>query len=162
MGQGGSKNGVRRGAVSPARRVRGPGRSGRRRDARVGAPHPVSAAAGRLRRGARRLRHQRAGDRPGQVTAKAASLCHGDLGNVELLARAARLLDDDGLAEAHEARLAEIADSIERIGWACGVPLGVETPGLFNGIAGIGYGWLRAAAPEQAPSVMTLEPPNPE
>jgi type 2 lantibiotic biosynthesis protein LanM len=89
------------------------------------------------------------------------SLCHGDLGNVELLARAALLLDDDTLAEAHEARLAAIADSIERIGWACGVPLGVETPGLFNGIAGIGYGWLRAAAPEQVPSVMTLDPPSP-
>src|SRR5262249_30212673 len=79
------------------------------------------------------------------------SLCHGDLGNVELLERAAQTLNDTALADAYEARLGAIADSIDRLGWSCGVPLGVETPGLWNGIAGIGYGWLRAAAPQEIP-----------
>ena len=31
-------------------------------------------------------------------------------------------------------------ESIRRNGWICGVPSGVETPGLMTGLAGIGYG----------------------
>jgi lantibiotic modifying enzyme len=89
------------------------------------------------------------------------SLCHGDLGNIEVLREAARLLGDSALAEAYESRLAQIAESIDRIGWSCGVPLGVENPGLFTGIAGIGYAWLRAAAPDHVPSVLLLSPPVP-
>jgi type 2 lantibiotic biosynthesis protein LanM len=88
------------------------------------------------------------------------SICHGDVGNAELLAVAARALGDDELEAAYQRRLAEIADSIDRMGWSCGVPLGVENPGLFTGIAGIGYGWLRAALPDEVPSLMLLEPPR--
>jgi hypothetical protein len=35
----------------------------------------------------------------------------------------------------------------------------VESPGLMTGLAGIGYGLLRAADPECVPSVLTLSPP---
>ncbi|HSO37604.1 MAG TPA: type 2 lanthipeptide synthetase LanM family protein, partial [Labilithrix sp.] len=87
------------------------------------------------------------------------SLCHGDLGNVELLAVAARALGDDALDAAYRSRLAQIADSVERMGWSCGVPLGVESPGLFTGIAGIGYAWLRAALPDEVPSLLLLDAP---
>ncbi|HYO51923.1 hypothetical protein [Archangium sp.] len=34
-----------------------------------------------------------------------------------------------------------------------------ETPGLLMGLAGIGYGLLRLAAPERVPSVLTLAMP---
>ncbi|GKQ36402.1 type 2 lanthipeptide synthetase LanM family protein [Streptomyces sp. A012304] len=87
------------------------------------------------------------------------SLCHGSLGNIELLTEAARFT---GSAEAHQrSRLAArtILDGIDRLGWQCGVPGGVETPGLMTGLAGIGYGLLRLAAPHQVPSVLTLSPP---
>lgn len=58
------------------------------------------------------------------------------------------------------ARLAAvILESIEREGWLCGLPSGVESPGLMTGLAGIGYGLLRLAAPERVPSVLTLDPP---
>jgi lantibiotic modifying enzyme len=40
------------------------------------------------------------------------------------------------------------------------VPLGVETPGLMTGLAGIGYQLLRLAAPDIIPSVLVLEPPK--
>ena len=50
--------------------------------------------------------------------------------------------------------------SIERDGWLCGTRGGVEAPGLMNGLAGIGYGLLRLAAPERVPSVLALEPPR--
>lgn len=86
-------------------------------------------------------------------------LCHGDLGNLEFVALAGRVLRDAGLS----ARAGRIADgilrSIECHGWLCGTPFGTETPGLMTGLAGIGYGLLRLAAPERVPSVLTLDPP---
>ncbi len=87
------------------------------------------------------------------------SLCHGDLGNIELLAEYARVSGDRRSAS-EVARLAGvILESIGRRGWLCGLPSGVESPGLMTGLAGIGYGLLRLAAPERVPSVLTLAPP---
>ena len=43
--------------------------------------------------------------------------------------------------------------------YPCGTPLGVDSPGLMTGLAGIGYGLLRLAEPARVPSVLTLEPP---
>ncbi|HEX3789698.1 MAG TPA: type 2 lanthipeptide synthetase LanM family protein [Pseudonocardiaceae bacterium] len=76
------------------------------------------------------------------------SLCHGDLGVVELL-----LVGGHG--EAVRVAGAVLAD-IERGGWRCGVPTGVETPGLMAGLAGIGYGLLRVADPAGVPSVLGM------
>ena len=44
--------------------------------------------------------------------------------------------------------------------WRCRTPHGVETPGLLAGLAGIGYGLLRAARPDVVPCVLTLESPR--
>jgi type 2 lantibiotic biosynthesis protein LanM len=88
------------------------------------------------------------------------SLCHGDLGNLELVVEAGRRLGrPDWLAQA-EQRTASIFDHIAEQGWLCGVPLGVETPDLMMGIAGIGYGCLRLAEPERIPRVLQLEAPR--
>jgi lantibiotic modifying enzyme len=35
----------------------------------------------------------------------------------------------------------------------------VETPGLFVGVAGVGWQLLRFAEPARVPSILTLEPP---
>lgn len=87
------------------------------------------------------------------------SLCHGDLGNLELLLQASETLDDPR-QRSHVQRLAAmILESIERDGWLCGNPLGVESPGLMTGLAGIGYGLLRLAEPTRIPSVLVLAPP---
>lgn len=80
------------------------------------------------------------------------SLCHGDLGSLDLLLAAGH----DDAAD----RGAAVLASIERLGWRCGVPTGAETPGLLSGLAGIGYGLLRAADPAGTPSVLSLEPPR--
>jgi type 2 lantibiotic biosynthesis protein LanM len=87
------------------------------------------------------------------------SLCHGDLGNVELLLQAGlELKEPRWLAEA--ARFSAIVlESIDRNGWLCGNPLGVESPGLMTGLAGIGYALLRLAEPRRVPSVLALAPP---
>jgi lantibiotic modifying enzyme len=87
------------------------------------------------------------------------SLCHGDLGNLELLVYAGQRLDPRWEAEAK--RLAStILDDSQHHDWFCGVPLEVETPGLMTGLAGIGYELLRLAEPVRVPSVLVLEGPT--
>ncbi len=86
-------------------------------------------------------------------------LCHGDFGNIELFVKAATVLgDNQRLEEARRLTGSILADQAAR-GWLCGVPGGVETPGLMVGLAGIGYELLRLANPLQVPSVLLLEPP---
>lgn len=87
------------------------------------------------------------------------SMCHGDLGNLELLLQAGQVLGDPKWAT-HVGRItASILGSISRHGWLCGNQLWVESPGLMTGIAGIGYGLLRLYEPGKIPSVLALEPP---
>ncbi len=88
------------------------------------------------------------------------SLCHGDLGNLETLLQAAQMLGDPLYREQVEKLAAMILNSIEAHGWRTGIPMGVESPGLMTGIAGIGYELLRLAEPEQVPSVLALEYPT--
>jgi type 2 lantibiotic biosynthesis protein LanM len=87
------------------------------------------------------------------------SLCHGDLGNLDFLLQAAQRLRDDNLHRAVRRISSSVLASMKRDGFLCGVPLGVESPSLMNGLAGIGYGLLRLAEPAQVPSVLALDPP---
>jgi len=87
------------------------------------------------------------------------SLCHGDLGNLDFLWRAARIERDRELAEFVQQKAAIVLASIERDGVLCGMPLGIESVALMNGLAGVGFGLLHLAEPERVPSVLTLAPP---
>ena len=87
------------------------------------------------------------------------SLCHGDLGNAELVLQAARALGDSRWQREVSRVSTSIAESLAHKGYLCGTPSSVATPGLMTGLAGIGYGLLRLAEPERVPSVLTLEPP---
>jgi type 2 lantibiotic biosynthesis protein LanM len=89
------------------------------------------------------------------------SLCHGDLGNLELLLQASEILDDPQWRHQVNRLASIILESINQHGWLCGIPLGVESPGLMTGLAGIGYELLRLAEPTRVPSVLVLEPPVP-
>src|SRR5690349_4009232 len=89
------------------------------------------------------------------------ALCHGALGNLELLLVGARVLHDFQYSEQLEHMIATILDSIDTHGWVTGVPLGVETPSLMTGLVGIGYELLRLAEPERIPSVLVVSPPVP-
>jgi type 2 lantibiotic biosynthesis protein LanM len=88
------------------------------------------------------------------------SLCHGDLGNLELLLEARQaghpLLEENEV----ERYAAGILEGIRHKGWICGTPAGIETPGLLTGLAGIGYGFLRLADPAGTPSILLLDPPR--
>lgn len=85
-------------------------------------------------------------------------LCHGDLGNLELLLQAAEILREQRWRDAAGSRAAEILASIDGHGWQCGTPLGVQVPGLMTGLAGIGLGLLRVAEPDRVPAVLILAP----
>lgn len=87
------------------------------------------------------------------------SLCHGDLGNLEVLLTATLVLGDARYSEEVQRLAAMILESIETHGWSTGAPLSVETPGLMTGIAGIGYELLRLAEPQRIPSIMVLAAP---
>lgn len=86
-------------------------------------------------------------------------LCHGDLGNLELLLQASLKLNDPRAREEVEHHTSRIFNGMKKFGWLCGIPGGVETPGFMTGLAGIGYGLLRLAEPRRVPSVLLLEPP---
>jgi type 2 lantibiotic biosynthesis protein LanM len=86
------------------------------------------------------------------------SLCHGALGNLELPAAAADL-GEPGARRAWALEASAAVAGIERDGPVCGTPGGVVTPGLMTGLAGIGHGLLRIAAPRQVPPVLLLAPP---
>jgi hypothetical protein len=84
------------------------------------------------------------------------SLCHGLLGNTDILTLGAA----HGLTRGCEALVAEAAHSAidefghELVPWPCGTAAG-ESPGLMVGIAGIGYAYLRLHA-ATVPSVLML------
>ncbi len=88
-------------------------------------------------------------------------LCHGDLGNLEPVLRAAEVLGRPDLRE----RAGRIAGGalafLREKGPVFGLPGSTEPPGMMVGLAGIGYGWLRLAEPGRVPSVLTLDPPPP-
>lgn len=87
------------------------------------------------------------------------SLCHGDLGNLEVVTlAAARLGRPDWAARAGHIAGGILA-GIREHGWLFGLPGNTEPPGMMVGLAGIGYGLLRLAAPERVPSVLILEGP---
>ncbi len=87
------------------------------------------------------------------------SVCCGNLGNIELLAEAARLgiggeaIRD--LASIQMRGLIEAAGKAGEFAWFIGGD--AENLGFFQGMAGAGYTLLRQAAPGQLPNILILE-----
>jgi len=93
-------------------------------------------------------------------------LCHGDLGNLEFVQRAAdrqpALLPEAALAHLRvdrEVVTTSLLELARQDGWCCGTPRHVETPGLMAGLAGIALQLLRLADPSRVPSPLTMDPP---
>jgi type 2 lantibiotic biosynthesis protein LanM len=88
------------------------------------------------------------------------SLCHGDLGSLDLLLLAAggvggELVGTD-LVRRHAVG---VLDRMDELGYRCGLADGEESPSLMIGLAGLGYGLLRVADPVGTPSLLAFEPP---
>jgi lantibiotic modifying enzyme len=87
------------------------------------------------------------------------SLCHGDLGNLEVLLFAIQQCGMHQYTAELESLTEQILTRGEQQGWLSGIPLGVETPGLMLGLAGIGYQLLRLARPDMCPCLLLVAPP---
>ena len=88
------------------------------------------------------------------------ALCHGDLGNLELLLEVYLENGEEAAGIELKNTTTMILDSINRAGWQCGGPEAVTLPGLLIGIAGMGYQMLRLAEPSRMPSILLLDPPQ--
>jgi type 2 lantibiotic biosynthesis protein LanM len=86
------------------------------------------------------------------------SLCHGELGIAESLIVLASAIGDSEAARVHRHRAALVLGAIDQDGRYCGTPGGTPTPGLLNGLAGIGYGLLRLGFGDRVPSALLLQP----
>jgi lantibiotic modifying enzyme len=82
------------------------------------------------------------------------SLCHGDLGNLEL-----PLLLGGEVADVADITAGILYDAREH-GWQCANPHGIESPELMTGLSGMGYQLLRLASPQTVPSLLTLAAPR--
>jgi type 2 lantibiotic biosynthesis protein LanM len=86
-------------------------------------------------------------------------LCHGDLGNLDVLLQAGQRVDESWWSKVGTRLASETFAAIAKRGCLCGTPTSVASPGLMAGLAGIGHGLLRLACPERVPSVLVLAPP---
>lgn len=85
-------------------------------------------------------------------------LCCGSLGTAEVLLEAGLVLGCPDLVEAARKRAAFVLESARRRGsYNLPEPGGVENPGFFIGIAGIGYEYLRLVFPRRLPCVLRFE-----
>ncbi|WP_147126016.1 type 2 lanthipeptide synthetase LanM family protein [Shimia ponticola] len=88
------------------------------------------------------------------------SLCHGDLGNADILAQIARALKDPALKDQAERVYARAVHTILDGHVFGGASRLATPPDLMTGLSGVGWGILRHMAPERVPDVMTLSPPR--
>lgn len=85
------------------------------------------------------------------------SLCHGDSGSLEYLLQYNKAYPDAMLNPTITELLGSLRFSFQKHGYISGVALGMETPGLMTGLAGLGYQLLRTALPDRLPSILLLE-----
>ena len=87
------------------------------------------------------------------------SLCHGILGNLDLL-----LMSRSAVWENHDALISRVMDKghndfvAKRRPWVYDAPTSEALPGLMLGTAGTGYAYLRYAAPDDVPSALRPGP----
>ncbi len=85
------------------------------------------------------------------------TLCHGDLGNLEVVMAVADYLQDRTMQQQAQQMSIRVLEGIQHNSYRCGGAAGRELLSLMLGLAGIGYGLLRLHSPDQVPSVLLLE-----
>lgn len=89
-------------------------------------------------------------------------LCHGELGNLELLLSEGKRAGRSELLEIARRRAsAALLRRGQRGAWRCGGIPNESLPGLLCGLAGVGYGLLRCFFTEDIPAVLAIAQPAP-
>ncbi|HWL86111.1 MAG TPA: lanthionine synthetase LanC family protein, partial [Polyangiaceae bacterium] len=87
------------------------------------------------------------------------SLCHGELGNLMIVHRAATVFARADWRAQVQQRLVATMEQLATTGPSCGFDFPLAVPSLMHGIAGIGYGLLHFERPDEVPMVLALAPP---
>lgn len=87
------------------------------------------------------------------------SLCHGVLGNLELLLQMGLKYGRDDLLDEVQTVTSQVIAAKEKTGWKTGLMFNLETPGFMVGLSGIGFQLLRIAYPNRVPSVLSMQGP---
>ncbi len=82
------------------------------------------------------------------------SLCHGAMGNADLLLTMGRRLGRPRWEAAARAWASAVAPATEALADLSALPAFARSPGLMCGAAGVGYALLRIALPDRVPSVL--------
>jgi len=89
-------------------------------------------------------------------------LCHGVLGDIDLLLAASRRLARPDLNDLALSRAATALERRRARGkWSTPGPVGSEPLGVMYGLASVGYGLLRAADPDGIPSLLSFDSVGP-
>jgi lantibiotic modifying enzyme len=88
------------------------------------------------------------------------SVCHGIAGNSDLFVYASQILGDSTYLETAQHKGLQGIEEIENqnLPWPCGSMDGNETAGLMQGLAGIGYFYLRLHDPARVPPITIILP----
>lgn len=84
-------------------------------------------------------------------------LCHGDIGNLDILAQYAIKFQNNELLQQVKAALKSLVDSTSKGNWNLGLMLNIQNIGFMLGTSGIGYNLLRFYTDYQLPSILSVE-----
>ncbi len=87
------------------------------------------------------------------------SLCHGDLGNLDILSHAMHHLDNKAITAKISTQYRRVFQEVAQGRFPGGLGQSVTPMGLMVGMAGIGYGLLRHLSADQVPDVLSLSAP---
>lgn len=87
-------------------------------------------------------------------------LCHGSMGNMELLLLAYQKFGDEQIYKKISSILSDLIEGVREGKWLCGIPQKTDVVGFMTGLSGIGYELLRCLNPEKIPCVFAFEFPN--
>ena len=85
------------------------------------------------------------------------SFCHGEAGIADVLSVLSAATQSRAAYRAQRHRAGLLLDVANRYASVCGTPGGVSTPGLLNGLAGVGYELLRLGFADRVPSALLLQ-----
>lgn len=84
-------------------------------------------------------------------------MCHGDIGNLDILAQYAIKFQNNELLQQVKAALKSLVDSTSKGNWNLGLMLNIQNIGFMLGTSGIGYNLLRFYTDYQLPSILSVE-----